>query len=295
MIMIARRSTKRGFALVLVLLVLVLAGSYLGLAAHRSGKAALAAASAQEELQLKWAFLSARAAALPAVERLLEEQLAISGRPASTARVDLTLNGRQLTIVAGDEQAKANANMLLERHGMRSLIDTLRSLQADQREALAVEPRPAAEPPANLISRWPQRFAALGQLFAPGKRMSVPQMKYDSCVNQHITCWGSGAVNILRADALVLRATLGDLLNENEIDQLLKWRLDNPQGTVDAAMESLEIEKKRRESLRRLLTSRSYCHSIWLVVRSGSRDWQRLYVNQQGDAENDSQEWTFLW
>lgn len=289
------QKTRGGFALVLVLLVLVLAGSYLGLAAHRSGQAALAAASAEEELQLKWICLSANAVARPALERILNEQQKEIDEPLATARLDMVLGNMNLTLILGDEQAKANANMLLECRGMQGLIDSLRQLQAGQRMALAVEPRPAAAGPENLISRWPQKFSSLEELFAPHSPLVILDNPGENGPAQRISCWGSGMVNIMRADALVLRTMVGELLTEREIYRIMKWRLDNPQGSVESALADAEIEKERHEPLRRLLTSRSSCHSIWIIISCGSRRWQRLYVNQQGDPGNDAQEWTFLW
>lgn len=295
------RSTKRGFALLMVLFVLALAGTVLAAAARRSCERALLAHSAQEELQLKWSALSARAFCLPATERLLDEAAAMArdadpnAPPPATVSITISLGGLACDLVVADEQAKANVNLLSARFGDAVMSDRLQSLQAGQREVLAAELRPGA-PSAGVISSVPRRYTSLAQIFgaktptallptAPGEHASV----------ERITCWGSGQVNLRRADAVVVRQTLAELVNEGEFVKLEKYRQTVPGCSVDEAIKQMGIPDARAKKLRELLTNTSYCHSLWLVAHGRTRDWFRLDVAQEGDSENDAEEWTFLW
>ena len=295
------RSSKRGFALLMVLFVLALAGTVLAAAARRSCERALLAHSAQEELQLKWSALSARALCLPATDRLLDSAAAAAtaddpdAPPPATVSFTMTLGGLACDLVVADEQAKANVNLLAARFGDAVMSDRLQSLQAGQREVLTVELRPA-DPPAGVITAVPRRYGSLAQIFGSKPPTALlPSGPDEHGPVERITCWGSGQVNLRRADAVVVRQTLADLVTESEFDKLEKYRKTVPGCSVDEALKTMEIPDARAKNLRPLLTDTSYCHSLWLVVHGRTRDWFRLDVAQDGDAENDAEGWMFLW
>ena len=56
-----------------------------------------------------------------------------------------------------------------------------------------------------------------------------------------------------------------------------------------------ELAEEKAAELRRLLTDVSNCHALWVVAAGRTRNHYRLFVYQLGDAENDSQRWTFAW
>ncbi len=292
---------QRGFALLLVLFVLALAGTVLAAAARRSCERALLAHSAQEELQLKWSGLSARAFCLPASERLLDAA-AVAAReadhdapPPATVSLTISLGGLACDLVVADEQAKANVNLLSARFGDAVMSDRLQSLQAGQREVLTVELRPGT-PPAGVISSVPRRYASLAQFFGSKPPAALlPTAPGEHAPVERITCWGSGQINLRRADAVVVRQTLAELVNESEFAKLEKYRQTVPGCAVDEALKQMGIPDDRAKNLRKFLTDTSSCHSLWLVAHGRTRDWFRLDVIQEGDAENDAEEWTFLW
>jgi hypothetical protein len=283
----------------MVLFVLALAGTVLAAAARRSCERALLAHSAQEELQLKWSALSARALCLPAAERLLDVAAAkdadADAPPPATVSFTMTLGGLSCDLIVGDEQAKANVNLLAARFGDAVMSDRLQNLQAGQREVLTVELRPGGSP-AGVIAAVPRRYGSLAQIFGSKPPTALlPSGSDEHGPVERITCWGSGQVNLRRADAVVVRQTLADLVNESEFDKLEKFRRIVPGCSVAEALKTMEIPESRAKNLRLLLTDTSHCHSLWLVAHGRTRDWFRLEVAQEGDAENDAEEWTFLW
>src|SRR4051812_5359020 len=104
-----RPEQSRGYVLLLTLLMLAVAAAALAGACRTALRKAVLAARAQEDLQRRWGVVSCRAALLPKAERVLASS---PDRTAAEARLDVTLGGRPITLVFGDEQAKANVSLL---------------------------------------------------------------------------------------------------------------------------------------------------------------------------------------
>jgi hypothetical protein len=165
----------------------------------------------------------------------------------------------------------------------------------------------SATPRAEVISAWPRLYQSYAQLYpdarpadllggaaAPAddvaRRVNAPG------VADAVTCWGSGQVSFRRASRDVLRVTLAGLADEGQIDELIAYRQDVPGGPAAEAVGRLELkDQDRAEALLKALTDTSRCHGLWLVARGSTRSWTRLYVKQEGDAENDSAQWAFQW
>jgi len=310
------RRARRGFALVLVLLVLVLAGTALAASARRSCNRALAAVDATEQVQLTWAVLSARAVGLAGTETWLAADAEAAEAPVAVARRTVTLGGFELCLVAGDEQAKANVNLLSARGGSGNqggpggdadLADALRGLLGRERRALLVQLRPQT-PREGVISALARRYESFDQVFAAAEPSAlVDAVGGDPCPTDRMTCWGNGRVNVRRAGREVMRHALAGLVTETELDVLCRLRLERPGCAADEMLAALELPDARLRPLAKAVTDASSCHSLWIVVRAAgaagetesdrgpSRAWHRLYVVQQGDAENDAGEWTFRW
>jgi len=311
------RQARRGFALVMVLLVLVLAGAALAASARRSCDRALAAVEATEQVQLKWAMLSARAVGMAGAETWLTETAEEAEAPVTVARRRVTLGGLQLDLVAADEQAKANVNLLSARGGDgggrgnsggdADLADALRGLQGRERRALLVQLRPQT-PREGVISALARRYESFDQVFAAAEPSAlVDAGGEDPCPTDRITCWGNGRVNVRRADREVMRYALAGLVTETELDAMCRLRLERPGCAADEMLAALELPDARLAPLAKAVTDTSLCHSLWIVARPvpgtgaaganrrSGRAWHRLFVVQRGDAENDAGEWTFQW
>jgi len=121
-----RRSQQPGFALLMTLVLVLLAGVALTGLARRSMERAVDAQGAAHELKRRWVITSSRAALLGRAEQILRN--AEQPDPESQQRdtetaprtpvprlfVSCELAGIDYTLAITDEQAKLNANRLLQ-------------------------------------------------------------------------------------------------------------------------------------------------------------------------------------
>ncbi len=294
--MSARHTHNRGFVLLMVLLVLTICGTILAAAARRSGQQALRAGQALREVQVRWGSLSCKAACLPTAEVLLRAARADDHPAPVEIRRSVKLGTMTFGLLIADEQAKANANRLAARGGSVDLAAALRTLQVGQRRALQVLPRPAARSVTTAITSAPMLYAGPEQLFSvrhPSELVALDEG--DTSALSRITCWGSGRINLKRAELRVLRQSLAGLATETQLARLVAFRGENPDCTLGEMLGQLELTDKQSTALRPHVTDTSNCHSLWVVAEGATRSWHRLYVEQLGDGENDSQAWTFRW
>src|SRR5690349_19007717 len=116
--------TRRGYVLVLVLVLLTLAAAAMAGIARASMLKAVRAASAAADLQRRWTVLRCRAVLLPKAEEVLSRD---SGRD-SERRLEIVLGGQPVTLVFGDEQAKANVNSIYRASGSSAAERTIRQI-----------------------------------------------------------------------------------------------------------------------------------------------------------------------
>ena len=202
------RSSRPGFALLMVLVLVLLAGTLLAGVAWRSMVGALEAQESAEELQRRWAVTSCRATLLGRVEKVLDEaergegndgndgeHPAYANRPVPELRVTCQLAGTDYELVMTDEQAKLNVNRLLGqskpervRSSLVRLMPQLGSGDGDAKVTLrAIDMRRvASHNPAQL------EVGGYGQVFenaTPGQLVGDRPM--DGLAST-ITCWGPG-------------------------------------------------------------------------------------------------------
>jgi hypothetical protein len=289
------RGHNSGYVLILVLVVLAIAGMVLGASAARHGKAAIRASVAQRNLQLRWGDLSVASSVLPLAQQML--RTAADGKEAFPVSVTrrVSLGGMDFDLLLSDEQAKANVNLILARKGLVEVEAAVSALQADQPRALAVRLRPQA-PEDRAIRRYPLAFGSYAQVFAVKQAKELVDDGFgELSAPARVTCWGSGRVHFQAADAAVLRAILAGVLNETQMDELRKYRKEQPDCTLEEALRHLKLTKEKADEARKLLTDESSCQALWVIARCGTRDWHTLHVAQSGDAENDAQSWMFRW
>ena len=284
-----------GFVLLLVLLVLAVSGTVLAAAARRSGLEALRAHGAQRDLQLRWGTLSCRTTVLSdtRAEDLLWGQATPEEPIVMEARADVTLGGVRFVLIVGDELAKANANYLADIKGPAGLTIALRNMQMEDDATIGVELRPSSE---TVIEGddWPIRYHSFDQLLelrSPEQLVGNVDGEGGSSLRRCLTCWGSGKLNVMRAEIPAMQAVLGDLLNDSQLTVVDGHRMVLAREALAANKTELKVppfEIWRRmnlpEGLRSQLDSRSLgesdCHSLWVIVEDRTRNWYRFYVEQ---------------
>ena len=90
-----------------------------------------------------------------------------------------------------------------------------------------------------------------------------------------------------------LREVLVGLLNETQIDQLMKYREESPDCTLFEAMEDMEMRDKDKMmgKVMTLLTDMSLCHGLWVIARGKTRSWYSFHVRRHSDQRH----WSFQW
>lgn len=283
---------QRGFVLLMVLAVLVLAGAVLAMAARQSCRRAIEAAEAQRRLQKHWGLLSVKATILPQAERLLSLEETQQERPAVQLRRELELGDMRFTLAITDEHAKANANLLEDRHGRPVLLAYLTELGSG---ALIARPRPHREP-ERLGMMAPMTYESYDMLFALNKPADLLDFSSDTpSPVDHVTCWSDGRVNFRRAHRRSLRAVTRGVLTEAELTDLLEFRRRAPGASVDEAIRHLKLDDDRVAQAARLLTDVSRCHALWVTTGDEENRQYRLYVSRGAGGGAAANEWSFAW
>ena len=294
------RNAKRnsGFALLLVLLVLAVAGTVLAAAARRSGLEALRAHSAQRDLQLRWGALSCRATVLPRASEILDERATTVDPIILEARAEVTLGGIRFAMIVADELGKANANFLADRRGQVALSLALRNLQLLDKEPIPVEPRPSAAAIAQ-GSTIPIRYYSFDQLLeldSPEQLVGDADGEDGSALRRTLTCWGNGSLNVRRADVPAMRAVLGDIMSDSQLAALDDLRRSSPNLLPPEMWPYLGMTQAQARQANQRVIPTSNCYSLWVIVEDRTRNWYRFYVQDESKpAADDRGELSFAW
>jgi hypothetical protein len=299
----SRKRHPRGYVLLLTLMLLAIAAAALAGACRAALQKTLLASRAQEDLQRRWGVISCRAALLPKAERVL----AASGdRTSPETRLDVALGRQSMSLIFGDEQAKANVNLLYalgKRDGadqaVRRIVGVIGAdVRVELRPILIQAPEDELnepEPPKHALrSNGDEQdllelevqpaFEAWGQIFAGarpnlllGRRGTLPS------VAGSLTCWGDGAVNVRRASSETLLRVCENVLRPAEVRKLIAARDKDPDWDLWETMDTLNLPEDRYANAEQLLTDRSACFSLWIVSRGGGgegRGWYDLAVSE---------------
>lgn len=288
------RRRQPGFALLLALVLVLLAGVALASVARRSTHAALAAHNAEDQLKRNWAVASISATLLPHAERLLDDaELGVAfeesepgvylNDPTPRRRISCRLAGIDYDLLITDEQAKVNLNRMLR---MTSRSETeaaagrlVRSAATTGRLEMRLRPMSGvAAPPTR--GRAPEKIGGFGQVFAsPDPRQLVGVDRRPGATSR-ITLWGDGKLNFRRADADTIEAFCTEPLGPAMVKDLLEARRDDAHLRLAAALRQIEVEPEERARVERYLTDYSLCHGIWVVARGPQRSWYTLVIGE---------------
>lgn len=286
---------QSGFALLMALVLVLMAGVALAATARRSMVDALDAKSAVEELQRRWAVESLRAALLTRVGNVLDEaetgeskdqtgepQQPAMVEPVAELRLSCHLAGRDYLLILTDEQAKLNVNRLLRQSNRavaQSALARFLSEQFDgQREGADIKLRPAAIG-ATATTDKQLAIGGFGQVFDQVSPALLAGDQTRPGLASMITCWGEGKVNLRRATPAVVRQACDRQVAAAAIDALLSARQRDPRRPLASILDDLKsVSHDERAKLRDLLTDESACHGLWIVARGRQRSWYTLAV-----------------
>ncbi|MCC7407852.1 MAG: hypothetical protein IT442_07260 [Phycisphaeraceae bacterium] len=286
-----RHRQPRGFALILTLMLLVIAGAALGVVTRLSLSRAADAAHAQEALQLRWGAISLQNLLLSRPENVLQEAEESSEIPLPFVRGTLELGGVPFTWTVADEQAKVNLNAILAHHDLTQATAVAGRVAVAVGQAVSAEPRPlrsssstATNTPASDASESSKdvtgSFGSFEQVYprATPEELFGLELGPDHGVTAYLTLWGDGTLNFHRADAQTMAEACQPTLNAGAIGELISLRTRRPNITVAEAISQIELKDDQRKAATELLTDRSTCYSVLLTAQGRHRSWHRLVV-----------------
>jgi hypothetical protein len=301
-----RHSPRPGFALLMALALVLLAGAALAGLARWSAMEALESTTAADELKHRWAVVSCRETLLGRAEQLLDAAERGEGRdglssevymnkPMPELRVKCRLSELDYELVLTDEQAKLNLNTVLQEKTPAEVQSLAARLTHDKGDPgslgtpLQLRRVATVDPSAEGARDW-LPLGAYGQIFEdPSPEWLVGRNGGDGLASP-ITCWGDGKVNLRRAPAAVIEAACMEALGPQAVSQLLAARLHNPYGSLSAMLVELDkIDDKQKRKIGAYVTDHSMCHGLWIIAHGGQRSRYTLTVRADGvRAENAS-------
>ncbi|MCC7409033.1 MAG: hypothetical protein IT442_13265 [Phycisphaeraceae bacterium] len=288
-----RHRQPRGFALILTLMLLAIAGTALGVVTRLSLARAADAAHAQQELQLRWGTISIQNLLLSEPEEILQKAEESSETPLPFVRDTLELGGIPFTWTVADEQAKVNLNTILTRHDLTQATALAGRMAVAAGQAVSAEPRPMRpsspmqiDAPASDAARNDSSegvrnsFGSFEQVYprATPDELFGLELGPDRGVTACLTLWGDGKINFHRADAETMAEACQPTLSAGTIGDLINLRTRRPGITVAEAIGQIELKDDQRKAATELLTDRSTCYSVLLTALGRHRSWHRLVV-----------------
>lgn len=289
-----RQTHRRGVVLVLTLLVLTLAITYLTSAARRSSAAALRAVEASEKLQVRWTQKSLIKALTPTLGDRIRRREVAAGQPVRRHTGELAIGGQQVWWVADDEQAKVNLHMLASRHQRQELPSQVEEFCSRDRAWAMVRLRPVQE---GLLGEAisSHGYYSYDQVFADASPSSmIGPRPSDTPRADQITLWSDGRVHLHRSPPQVIKAALVGVLDGAEQARLLSFRNERPDATAIEAAQHLELPPERARRLAETVTTRSMTQSLWIVIVGPTRSYYRLEIRSES-GNHARQNWSFTW
>jgi len=275
---------RRGYILIMTLVLLAIAAGLLAGVARRSIDAAAVANRQTEALQRRWAHRSAETVILPHAETLLRQAEEEQRKPVRRLPIEVSLDDIHLSLVIADEQARASVNYLYQRGETVGLRESIRALLGKHPEQMDLAIRPTQR------SDDTRPFASFGQVFSrpdPARLLGDSQPTSEQGPTDALTCWGNGRLHWRRASAEVMKAYLEPHLTHSEIEMLRRLRQDRRVFTLSQALDRLGVDDATRSVVESVLTNESNCHSLWQVARLNGRTGYRLQVRDGTNGSGD--------
>jgi len=291
---------RRGYILLIILVMIIMAGLLATRLARYSLALAMDAAKVQEDLQCRWGAISCRQVVLNRAEILFrKQQLGLSESETLSPRMgtSICLGGLTFRLFLSDEQAKLNLNTVFSEKQLRGVDRVLYDMTNSARGVLSTDLNP--HPDAVSHKTYPLAFDSWGQVFSyersrgGGTSDALPRAVMEATVS--VTCWGDGRLNVLRADPLILHRACRLIVSPEAARRFLESRTAHPHWPLDRLLDGTDLNHKERRDLRRWLTDRSTCHSLWTIIDNGHRSRVHLDVCQSLGQGGNPQIATFYW
>jgi len=290
---------NRGYILMMTLLLMTIAVLALAHTSRASLRRAMEAQAAQRQLQRHWGTLSCQRAVLQNADAILKKIEEETQEPAGVTRLTLILGDQAFDLVLADEQAKANVNKLIKLRSLETTEGNIRDLvrQSNKPVKVRLKMLPSMSKSEDQITLQLPPLGSFAQIFPDVQpELLVSTTQQPSPVSTHFTLWGDGKLNFHRATRQAFKLLCEGVMTDNQIDQLLSSREESPRLATEEALSQLALTKTKLDQLTELLTDKSSCHSLWVVVRDDERSWYSLAISEsQSDSDEANKVYTFSW
>ena len=277
---------RKGYVLLMVLMLLVIASLLSVGIARRSIELARSVALQDQELQTRWGRISVRTAVLNRAEILLRSRELRRGGPVASIETTIRLGDEQIHLLLSDEQAKLNLNLVAR---LQSLPAVRRSVSRLTEGEFFANLRP--NPSASSERTDPPAFDGWGSVYdlSPVLSARSDDLRLPNRLGKQLTCWGNGALRLNRASPMVFREFCEQVVSPETAVTLVTLRNRNPEWNLDRLIQATAPGNEERRLLRRYLTDRSRTHSLWtIIVREQGNDrtkrsWTRLDIVSSDD------------
>ncbi len=271
---------RRGFVLLLSLMLIALVGILLvGLARH-SLAIAMEGEEARIELQRRWGIVFLSRALLSDPELLLSRRLGANASQAARLPIAETLELGQLAfrVTLDDENRKLNINRLRVAGGTRQVLRTIRRFGGGK-ASVQLQPMRGSPLAVREFDSWGHVLNIAASSDAEHRYGQIEQLSHT------MTCWGNAKINVRRCDnAVLLRAgTLA--VDLTTATRLVALRENDPQLDTDALLAKLATNRRKQALLKGWLCDKSDCYSLWILT-SGPCASLDQFVRENADSES---------
>lgn len=284
---------KRGYILVMVVVMLAIAGLALGHVSQQSLSLAVDAARRADEMQCRWGFYSIERSILPRRSELLQpppDQNAPENTPPPSPLTKLDARIRLgeffFELRLADESAKVNVNSLFQDRDMAKTQHAVQQLVHARRGRSRVSLRPNRRAAARVSHQEP--FEMLDQVFAEPTKQEIGGIFRDMIVSSELlTCWGDGRLNVRVASKEALEQVCRLALDDKEAGEVVAARLQRPHLSPGELLASVKLADRKREETAALLTDRSNCYSLWIIASCKQRVWTQCFISEPAGQTSD--------
>lgn len=288
----SRPARRKGFILVMTLVLIAIAGIILAGLARHSLQLAIEAVDGQTELQRRWGSVCVEQVIFHNSKLLLERQMEADEVRSLSQRNLQVVNRLQGEIVLGDltfifqladEEAKVNLNTLYrelpQQHNLEEIINGL------MEQPISVLLRPDLS--SGQSSRLPV-FHSWGQVFEYERlgNSEPVALEIANAVDQ-LTCWGNGKLNTRTASKESLALVVSLALNKKDTQRLLERREEKPSEAIRSAANALGLRSRQRRKLLQLLSEKTSTYSMWLTISTPGQRWHEFHVARPEAAQKE--------
>lgn len=271
---------RRGYILLMVLGVLLIAGLMSAGVARRSIVLTRTAALQEAELQRRFARLSARQAILERAEIILKTEEVRLKAPVPVLQRSFLFHGAEVTILLADEQTKINLNSVAQ-IGHLPAVYRIAAQSSDGLGSdvpILLRPDPVAvrgESHTPWFSSWSQVYDMTDAVRRSGYSS---QMVNPVLWSEQTTCWGTGELNLRRTPTDRLKRFLSLILPPEKTKSVIQALAKNPTWKTERLLRDTDLTSNERRTLREYLTDRSRCYSFWYLSQEPNRTYYRMTV-----------------